>query len=394
MSNHPRLQHLVIKPTLACTAGCVSCVYRKQLHKKRIKEKQLSFDDWKNILSQARNLGAWHLTISGGEPTLYKQLPDLIRLGKQLGFLVRLNTNGSLINEAYAEKLLQAGLDVVDVSLYSSIASVHNEIRRSKNLWKKATTGIKIFAGLKSKYPKFKVITQTILCHENYTEFAELLHLHRDLGSSGLLVSYLEGDFEKQHLFNQDEIEYFRNKILPKAIKVCKELDPYVKDTAVFNLKRLFSQNILSDSNWAQGIYRPESKPCRIPYEQALMLANGEVHPCNIVEYTHEPVMGNLFENSLGEIWQGDRWHHFRQHFHDKCELCPMNHHVFIPLRPGNQLIAMTKFWIQKIIPNHLKALRLEALVYSLLWKARIRTLQVFPKIKFRDFPKNNIPKM
>lgn len=46
--------------------------------------------------------------ISGGEPTLYKELPDFIRKIKSMGFLVKLDTNGS--NPAVIEALLKENL--------------------------------------------------------------------------------------------------------------------------------------------------------------------------------------------------------------------------------------------------------------------------------------------
>ena len=212
------MQHLVIKPTLACTAGCPTCACRRQLHKNLRKEEWLSFEDWKRVIAEARSLGAWRITISGGEPTLYKRLPELIRIGRHYGWQVAVNSNGSLINEEYAEELLQAGLNVMHISLYSSIPHKHDKMRGTKGLWKKATSAIEVFAGLRKKYPRFNVATQTILCHENYAEFDELLKLHYDLGSSGLSLSYLEGDFDKKHLFSESEIHYFRESVLPKAI--------------------------------------------------------------------------------------------------------------------------------------------------------------------------------
>ena len=370
-----KLQHLVIKPILSCTANCPTCTCRQQLHRDLRRRKQLSFEDWKRVLAEARNLGVLNFTISGGEPTLYKQLPDLIKIGRRYGWMVKINSNGSLINENYAEKLLEAGLNMIDISLYSPIPHVHNSMRKSKDLWRKATSAIKIFVRLGKKYPGFKVMTQTILCHDNYKDFADLLKLHYNLGSSGMLVSYLEGDFEKKHLFDESEIQYFKTEVLPRAIEICEELDPYVRDAALFNVKQVFSENLLSSSDWADGVYRSENKTCTIPKKQALILANGEVHPCNIVEYIHEPVMGNLFESSLPEIWHSKKWNRYRQNLHEKCELCPMNHHVYIPLRGGNKLVAIAKLYMQKTHLNYL-----ETLLNSMYWKYKVRMARLLQK--------------
>jgi radical SAM protein with 4Fe4S-binding SPASM domain len=360
------MKHLVIKPTLSCTANCATCAYRRDLHKSVRKQELLSFAHWEKVLADARSLGAWHLTISGGEPTLYRHLPDLIQIGASYGWLVRLNSNGSMTDRIYAETLVKAGLEVVDISLYSPHPETHDQMRNSIGLWRNATTAIEIFTALQKQYSHFQVITQTILCRENYTDFADLLRLHYQLGSNGMVVSYLEGDFEKRHLLTQDEIQYFRAEILPKAQAVVEELHPHVRDIARCIVGSLFSGEILDAVRWAEGVYRPTPEPCKIPWEQALILANGDVHPCNIVEYTHGPVVGNVLQDSIIDIWQGEKWGQFRQRLHDLCKLCPMNRHVFIPLRPGNRWMAMAKYWLNKIQMG-----RLEQKIYPLVRRYR-----------------------
>jgi len=343
------MELLTIKPTLACTANCPTCAGRRQLHKISLQQKQLALEDWRRVLDEAKSLGAWQLTISGGEPTLYKQLPELIAYAKNHGWLVRLNSNGSLTDFAFAEALVAAGLDVADISLYSPVASVHDAMRGAKGLWQKTTSTITFLAGLKTKYRGFNVITQTLLCRENYLDFAELLQLHYQLGSSGILVSYLEGDFTRQHLLQVDEIEYFRRHVIPDVLEVCKGLSPPMRKVAAARFERIFSEGILSSSNWAQGIYRPRRRSCTVPHKEALVLANGDVHPCNIVEYVHEPIMGNLFEQSLTAIWQGPAWRRFRKSLHQYCPLCPMQHHQFVPLRCDNQWAGVARSWLHKL---------------------------------------------
>lgn len=347
-----RLRKLVIKPTLACTANCPTCTCRRELHKELRKSRMLSFEDWKKILAEANNLGVETFVISGGEPTLYKQLPDLIRIGRNYGWYVSVNSNGSLITEEYAKRLLEAGLNSIYISLYSPIPEVHDNMRRSKGLWRKATSAIKIFAALEKKYPGFQVRTQTLLCRENYKDFSELLELHYTLGSHSIALAYLEGDFEKKYLLNENEIRYFSENTIPKAVEFCGKLDINVRDRAIHVIKNIFSENTLSISEWANGIYQPKNKnipPCQRPKEFTILLANGDVHPCNMIEYTHEPVMGNLLENSLTEIWNSEKWNDFRENLFDTCELCPINIYMSVPLRSNLPSSKFQRFYATKI---------------------------------------------
>lgn len=128
------MTHLTIKPVLACTANCPGCASRRSLHQSLLSGPSLSFDDSVKVLQAGRSLGAEHLTISGGEPTLYDKLPEFVNVGYGLGYMVILNTNGSRIDHASAARLAESGLHGVRISIYSHRAEVHDSIRRSKDL--------------------------------------------------------------------------------------------------------------------------------------------------------------------------------------------------------------------------------------------------------------------
>ena len=356
------MQHLVIKPTLACTARCPTCAGRRELHRRARGDRQLSFDDWIRVLAEARNLGVWELTLSGGEPTLYERLVDLVRIGRGYGWVVRVNTNGSRIDDPLARRLLDAGVSYIDVSLYGSSPAVHDPMRGRRGSWQEATAAIETLARLAPRYPGFRVMTQTILCRQNYLDFPELIRLHQRLGSTGVLVSYLEGDFGRKRLLDTGEIRQFREQALLGIEAVGRGLHRSVRAAALSQLRRLFSPALLADADWASGRYRPERGDCRLPFEQALVLANGDVHPCNMVEYAHEPVMGNLFHEPLTAIWEGPGWHTFRRDLHAQCERCPMGLHVYVPLQAGRGAVAATRWVLQT-----LQLTRLEPRLYTLM---------------------------
>jgi pyrroloquinoline quinone biosynthesis protein E len=120
------LKHIVIKPTLACTANCSTCGTRKMLHKGLIagKDRMLTFDDWEIVLKDANSLGVKRLDISGGELMIYKNLVDLVKIGKTYGWHVNINTNGSLVIEEKAKNLVNAGLNSMYIFYYTVIMHV------------------------------------------------------------------------------------------------------------------------------------------------------------------------------------------------------------------------------------------------------------------------------
>ncbi len=81
---------------------------------------------YERILSQG---GPYNVQISGGEPTVREDLPEIIRMGRDYGFeFIQLNTNGLRIalEEGYAGKLKAAGLN----SIFLQFDSVDDEINK------------------------------------------------------------------------------------------------------------------------------------------------------------------------------------------------------------------------------------------------------------------------
>jgi MoaA/NifB/PqqE/SkfB family radical SAM enzyme len=350
MKRTPRFAHLVLKPTLACTARCDTCSTRKHLHGIKKKEPQLRIDDWKCLFSEVNTLGLSKLTISGGEPTLYEDLLELIIEGKAYGWEVGLNTNGSLIEKNLVMQLKKAGLDVVTLSLYSSAPEFHDRLRNHPGLWHKAVEAAKLFVGIREQHdPQFRVNMQTLLCRENFRDFPERIRLAYQLGVCGITFSYLEADFEEcNHLLDEKQIDEFKKQVIPAAVEIIRDSseDIWTKRMATAAVRSIFPSRTIQLTDYARGIYRVPS-PCAIPSFFSIILANGDVHPCNMVEYSHYPVVGNLRQKSFTEIWQGKVWAEFRQKGFELCQYCPVPQQVYIPIKRRPELV-----WAQYLVKH------------------------------------------
>jgi radical SAM protein with 4Fe4S-binding SPASM domain len=338
----PRLRLLVHKPTFACTARCPTCDYRRELHQSSRRNPCMTFEQCLDLYRQAAALGTSELHLSGGEPTLYGRLPELVAAGKRLGWFVMLNTNGSqFVREDLVERLFRAGLDGVMVSMYSHQEEVHDAMRQQPGLFRRAMHALEACRRYRQdRNPGFLLVTQSILSRDNLFDSAELLRLVGDAGADVHLFSYVEGDFDARFVPTVDMIRRFRAETVPQLRRSVLGLslaNPVMRAVAAVQVSRLFSQKRNSDENYAACIYQDgssNSHRCTIPDEFMLVLPDGNVHPCNVVEYSHEPVVGNLLQEggNLEQIWEGDRWNRFRRERHDWCRRCPMTCHTWVPL--------------------------------------------------------------
>ncbi len=74
------------------------------------------------------------IIFTGGEPTLYEHLPEVMAHASERGVQVRMITNAQKIaNKRYLKELVDAGLNHVNISTHSHIPEVHNELVKTPN---------------------------------------------------------------------------------------------------------------------------------------------------------------------------------------------------------------------------------------------------------------------
>jgi MoaA/NifB/PqqE/SkfB family radical SAM enzyme len=110
--------------------------------RKRV-DRELDTEEWKQILQLLWNEGVPHICFTGGEPTLRRDLVDLVRYAEDLGLVTGLLTDGRLLrDQPYLNELLMAGLDHLQVTLESSKPEIHDSIVGQSGAWAEADTGI------------------------------------------------------------------------------------------------------------------------------------------------------------------------------------------------------------------------------------------------------------
>ncbi|HET7595090.1 MAG TPA: radical SAM protein, partial [Stellaceae bacterium] len=72
---------------------------------------------WQRVLSEAAALGILQVHFSGGEPTVRRDLPELVRHASKVGLYSNLITSGVLTHPAQFDALVEAGLEHVQLSI-------------------------------------------------------------------------------------------------------------------------------------------------------------------------------------------------------------------------------------------------------------------------------------
>jgi radical SAM protein with 4Fe4S-binding SPASM domain len=159
--------------TYRCNNDCAHCynVEGRQMI-------ELSTADWIRILDRAWELGIPHIIFTGGEPTLNVNLPELIAHAERNGQITGLNTNARRLSDAqYVGKLVEAGLDHVQITLESGEAEIHDQMVRSKGAFTQTIKGLKnVLAS-----PLY-VMTNTTMLQTNVQSIPATLDFLAELG--------------------------------------------------------------------------------------------------------------------------------------------------------------------------------------------------------------------
>lgn len=110
----PRPYTLVAELTYRCPLRCVYCSNPVDFVRAR---DELSAEEWRRTFTAAAALGVVHVHLSGGEPALRPDLDALIAHARRCGLYTNLITGGTLLDHQRLERLRDAGLDHVQLSL-------------------------------------------------------------------------------------------------------------------------------------------------------------------------------------------------------------------------------------------------------------------------------------
>ena len=111
----PRPRRITIAVTAYCNLRCVACRYGRDF----MLGQQLSLDEVKGLLEDAREAGVETVRLYGGEPLLHPDLPQMVRHAVDLGLSTYVTTNGVLLRQRI-DALFEAGLRDLTIGFYGT----------------------------------------------------------------------------------------------------------------------------------------------------------------------------------------------------------------------------------------------------------------------------------
>lgn len=153
--NGNHLMSVLVELTYACNLDCSFCYNDLSLEGER-----LSLAQYRELLEDLASLSALNLTLSGGEPLAHPQFYEIGRYARQLGFVVRLKSNGHALKENVARRIRdEVDPFIIEVSLHGAKPATHDRQTRVPGSFERLVGNIRTMKTLGLRVKANSVLT-------------------------------------------------------------------------------------------------------------------------------------------------------------------------------------------------------------------------------------------
>ena len=269
----------------------------------------LTSEEWLEVVHGAASVSTneTRVILFGGEPFLHKdRVFKICERARSLGMQTSVITNASLLEEEDFFSLLERGPDIINLSIDTPLAELHDNIRGMPGAFAKTLQFLKKFKSFnhtQQSHRKIQIDCIAVVSKSSLATLEEHIYFLRESGFDGVFFNVLSPTlkrkgasdpyFEKESKFYAQELSSTFQKI--KKLK-----------RGMFNE---FIRNSLSDLDlFAEYLENPThdfSRAVCNSLQTVFVDPSGEVGFCNYTKDFIEPKgMGNVREKSIANIWQ------------------------------------------------------------------------------------------
>ena len=332
------LTKIYIEPTVACNLDCITC-FRNAWDQPIGKMTEETFESILNGLKQMDPIPSVYFG-GIGEPLFHPKTIEWIRRIKQeLGVKVELITNGTTLTERKARELIDAGLDVLWVSLDGATPESYADVRMGAELPVILENLRRLFKMRKGgHFPQPEIGVAFVAMKRNIKDLPKIIKMGHTFGARYFSVSNVQPtteDLQDDRLYKRTirNIAYLPSPVLPKLSlpKIDFNEETQAALTEAFNSGCNVS---FAGNNWGGA-----NDVCNFVESGTMSIAwTGEVSPCWPLMHTHmsylhgkprlskKHIIGDVREQSLEDIWLDPEYVAYRERLHNfifaPCTFC------------------------------------------------------------------------
>lgn len=269
-----------------CNFRCKMCYVRKT--PQQLQKEGKSLIDWKTWLELAKQLreaGTLYLLLTGGEPFLYPNFRELYQALHEMGFLLSINTNASMIDEETMQWLKKYAPTRVNVTLYGASPDTYQRICGNADGYDRARRGIRML--LDAGIP---VVLNASMIPENADDLESLAQIGKSLGVNTRLSTYMFPPVRRER--ESTDSRFSPEVAAQMFMRKCKcQFEP---DT----LCEMFKKQERSTDDWGM---RLDHMRCRAGRSSFWISWDGTMAACGLLDF---PLTQKPFEEQFIDCWK------------------------------------------------------------------------------------------
>jgi radical SAM protein with 4Fe4S-binding SPASM domain len=285
--------------TYRCQNDCSHCYNQHR------EMRELSTAEWKQVIAKTWKLGIPHIVFTGGEPTLFEDLGQLVTESERHGQVTGLVTNGRrLAKEGYLHDLVVKGLDHVQVTVLSHTPEEHDRLVGAQGAWNETIKGV----GMAVKEDVY-LSTNTTIMRSNLASIEETMRFLISLGVKNVAFNSIIRSGRGTEAAGVTYAE------LTAVLKKLQALAAEAQVRLIWYTPTPYHE--LNPINLGLGI-----KQCTACSLNMAVEPDGAVLPC---QSYYEP-LGNILTDPWEKIWNHDQCLQIRQrrYLDEKCSNCAL----------------------------------------------------------------------
>jgi radical SAM protein with 4Fe4S-binding SPASM domain len=172
LDDYPAPYRMDLILTYRCQNRCLHCYNEPR------ELQELTKEQWKQVIAKTWELGVPQVVFTGGEPTLFEGLDELVAKSEEFGQVTGLVTNGRRLGQpGFLRDLVQKGLDHVQVTVLSHRPEVHDRLVGDAGAWEETIAGLKVAVA-----EDIFLSTNTTIMRSNYLEVEDTMRFLLSLG--------------------------------------------------------------------------------------------------------------------------------------------------------------------------------------------------------------------
>ena len=278
-----------------CNLACTFCTIYQHV------DPILSEETMLRIIRETKELSksGFNISLSGGEPTIYKPLYAALELAQKLGVNFGFTTNGLAMTKENTRRILSYDPLNINVSLESVDPKVNEALRPMKDGTARTLRGIDNILEEKQRVgSRVSVIVKPTIMEQNYRGLPDLV---RRFGKrSGVLVNFQPFVGAKGNRHWVQDMDSLR-RVIDELISLQNDGYPIIANERVLDGFMDYFTSPPDQDDHKHLDLNGGKRNCDIGLRSMGIYPNGDVHFCDFLK---KPI-GNIHKNSLSEIYYG-----------------------------------------------------------------------------------------